>query len=119
MVDYTEGQRLRIIAGKYKENVFCTFISYCGITKVNVRVDGDKQQQRSIYRSSVRAVNSKDKRVYGHQCESKSPSQRREVGNDEIGMLLSDINALKSMLNDLVVSVQEMEDRVLLAYRKK
>jgi hypothetical protein len=56
MVDFHEGQRVRIVAGKYKKNGYGTYMGPYGKVKCCVKVDNDTVQQRNLWRTSIKAI---------------------------------------------------------------
>jgi len=65
MADYTSKQRVRIIKGKYADNLYGTFIGYSGTMKAYVKVDKDTVLQRGLFLTSIRPISAKDKKKHG------------------------------------------------------
>jgi hypothetical protein len=55
MADFCKGQRVRIVAGTYKNNGAGTYIEACGKVSCRVKVDGDNVQERTLRLGSIEA----------------------------------------------------------------
>ena len=95
---YRRGDRVKIVAGKYKENKEGEVLKWSGAWSASVRVKGDTRPKRILRLTSLHPwpVNSTDDNTE----ESKYKGSKEEI--------LADIHALTERLKELELKVREL-----------
>jgi len=101
MVSYEEGGRVKIVAGLYKKNGYGVFLGPCGKTRWKIRVDGDSQAHRNLWKSSIAPV------VVDVEAEQEEDDVC--LSRDEYDSLLKEMATLTKAMKALEIKLKKME----------
>jgi hypothetical protein len=119
MADFCKGQRVRIVAGTYKDNGAGTYIEACGKISCRVKVDGDKVQERTLRLSSIEAfkpsfskppVNGNGSSSYYKGSGRWSP---RKTTSDTIKTREDLLRELRSLKLDMKTRIELLEKEIM------
>ena len=101
MPSYEEGERVKIVSGSYKKNGHGVFLGPCGKTRWKIRVHGDSQAYRNLWKSSIAPV------VDVEEAEREEEDVR--LSRDEYDSLLKDMATLTKAMKALEIKMKKME----------
>ena len=100
---YKPGDRVRIVAGKYKEHGEGEFLKWSGAWSASVKVKGDTRPKRTLRLTSLR-------RWPVHETNNTNSDHEASnyVGNGGKEEILADIDALVKRLKAMELKVKEL-----------
>jgi len=101
MASYEEGERVKIVAGSHKKNGCGVFLGPCGKTRWKIRVDGDSQAHRNLWKSSIAPV--------VVDVEDKREDEDVRLSRDEYDSLLKEVATLSKAMKALEIKLKKME----------
>ena len=98
---YKRGDRVLIVAGKYKEHGEGEFLNWSGAWSASVNVKGDTRSKRTLRLSSLRPWPITPGRESTNTANDKSNHAQKEEILSEIAVLVQRLKALELKVKEL------------------
>jgi hypothetical protein len=130
--NYKKGDRVRIVAGKYKKQGYGTYLGTYGTVMCSIAVQGDSRPQRNLWLTSIKPMppppkesemnankkpknqskETKEQSAAAGQWTAKEYEEWHKGDVAFVKVATSEIRAILSDLEDMQKKMKEMTDRI-------